>query len=89
MDLIKSILLICSTALPRAECQPDTALDPIIGPKATTARLCGFQSQAFLARTAFAEALAKETYLKIQCKRAHASDMAVPVSPVQNIDQPR
>jgi hypothetical protein len=89
MHLIESILLICSTTLPRAECQPDTALDVIIGPKATSARLCGFQSQAFLAPTTLAATLAKGTYLKIQCKRAHATDMAAPVSPAQSVDRPK
>ena len=81
MDLVKTILLICSTTLPRSECQPDTALDVIIGPKVTTMGLCGIQSQAFIAATWFTETLAEGTYLKIQCKMAHPTATISPVSP--------
>ena len=87
MELLKAILLICSTALPRAECQPETALHVIIGPEATTASLCGFQSLAYLATTTLAETLSEGTYLKIQCKRAHSTVMTTPASPVQSMDQ--
>ena len=87
MDLLKAVLLICSTTLPRAECQPDTALHVITGPEATTASLCGFQSQAYLATTTLAETLSEGTYLEIQCKRAQSTAMTPPLSPVQGMDQ--
>ena len=69
MGLVKAILLVCATSVPRAECQPETALHVINGPDATTADLCGFQAQAFMATMAFAEDLGQGTYLKVRCSR--------------------
>ena len=71
MHLIHAVLLICATGLPRAECQPETALNVIRAPDSTTFGLCGIQSQGYLASTAFSQYLDKGVYLKILCTKSH------------------
>ena len=78
MGFVKVVLLICATSLPRAECQPESALDVILGPETTSLSFCGFQAQAFLARMAFSEKLHEGTYLKIQCTLGHRTATATP-----------
>ena len=74
MEMIKVVVLVCATSTPRAECQPDTALDIIKAPDASTMGLCSLQAQAFLAQTAVARDLASDNYLKIQCTRRHVPE---------------
>ncbi len=71
MHLIKAILLICATSVPRAECQPETAHDVMRAPDSTTFGHCGLQSQGLLASTALSQSLAEGHYLKILCTRSH------------------
>ena len=78
MELVNAVLLICAAAIPRAECQPETALDVIVAPDATTVGLCGFQSQAYLASMRLSKTLGKGTYLKIQCKMGRRAIIAAP-----------
>ena len=74
MEMIKVVVLVCATTTPRAECQPDTALDVINAPNASTMGLCSLQAQAYVAQTAIAGALASDAYLKIQCTRRHVPE---------------
>lgn len=69
MELFKVVLLICTTSLPRAECESQTALQVINGPEARNELACGLQSQAFLASTAIGRGLTPNEYLKILCRR--------------------
>ncbi len=68
MELVKAVILICSTALPAADCEPETALDVIVAPQNSSMELCGFHAQAYLASGAFADRLGEGTYLKVQCR---------------------
>ena len=69
MELFKVVLLICTTSLPHAECQSETALQVINGPEARSEMACGMPSQAFLAGTAIGRGLTPNEYLKILCRR--------------------
>ena len=69
MMLFKMLILVCSVALPHADCQPNTALDVIQGPEVANELMCGFQGQAYLATTALGVHLGRNEYLKIKCSR--------------------
>ena len=81
MEMVNAVLLICAVTVPRAECQPETALDVLVAPEATTTGLCGFQSQAYIASLRLSETLGKTTYLKIQCKMGRRAITAEPAVP--------
>jgi hypothetical protein len=79
MQLVSAVILICSTAIAPADCQPDTALDVLVAPKATGHSLCGLQSQAYLASSALAPQLGDGRYPKLVCTRRHiAATLAWP-----------
>ena len=67
--MIKALALICASALPHADCQPETALEVVIGPSATNAHACLFQTQAFVAHLARTHPLPDGHYLKVVCTR--------------------
>jgi hypothetical protein len=67
MDLVKTVILICASMLPRNECQPETALHVIVKHESGPPGLCGMQAQALLAASAFADDLGESTYLKVRC----------------------
>lgn len=71
MQMVSAVILICSTAVAPADCQPDTALDVLVAPKATGHSLCGLQSQAFLASSILAPQLGDGRYPKLVCTRRH------------------
>jgi len=64
--MLKVLILVCSTALAPSECHADTAVAVINGPDAPSARLCGFDGQAYLAGTAIG-ALHDNEYVKLEC----------------------
>jgi hypothetical protein len=69
--MVSAVILICSTAVAPADCQPDTALDVLVAPRATGHSLCGLQSQAYLASSALAPQLGDGRYPKLVCTRRH------------------
>jgi len=71
MHLISAVILICSTSVAPANCQPDTALHVLVAPEATSYGLCGLQSQAYLASTSLASELGDDRYPKFVCTRRH------------------
>ncbi len=69
MQMVSAVILICSTAVAPADCQPDSALDVLVAPRATGHSLCGLQSQAYLAASALAPQLGDGRYPKLVCTR--------------------
>ena len=67
--MLKVILLVCAADIAPADCQADTALYLMNGPKAGNEVVCGIQSQAYLAQTWIGQSLAEGEYLKVVCQR--------------------
>lgn len=67
--MFKVLILICSAALSREQCQADTAVAVINGPEAPNEVMCGLNGQAYLANTALAEKHENE-YVKVTCSRS-------------------
>jgi len=67
MNTFAVIILVCSTALPRPDCQEDTALTVIRGPDVATELMCGRIGQAFLAESALG--VTKDEWVKLKCIR--------------------
>lgn len=67
--MFKVLILICSAALSREQCQADTAVAVINGPEAPNEVMCGLNGQAYLAHTALAEKHEDE-YVKVTCSRS-------------------
>ena len=63
------VILICSTALSHADCQPKSAIDVVRGPIVDNPTMCGFNAQAMLARTDLVQSDGAE-YVKIVCTRS-------------------
>ena len=63
------IILICSTALSHADCQPNTALDVVRGEAVDNPVMCGLGAQTMMARTDLVQARAGQ-YMKVVCTRA-------------------
>ena len=64
------VILICSLSVSHADCQPDTALDVVQGPRVSRETDCGFMGQAAIATTAIVPR-PDEEYAKIICQRDH------------------
>jgi hypothetical protein len=67
-SLFKVLILVCSVNQTPQDCQPDTALDLIIGPPAANELVCARDGQAYVANTPLV--VAGETYPKILCTRS-------------------
>ncbi len=67
--MLKIVILICSIAVPRADCQTDTANDVISGPEATNEVMCGMHGMAYIAGTSLASRQREDEYVKIKCLR--------------------
>jgi len=63
------VILICSMALERSACQPNTAIDVVQGPKVENEHMCAFFGQTTIAGTAVAPRPGEE-YTKIICSRS-------------------
>jgi len=63
------VILICSTALSHADCQPKSAIDVVRGPIVDNPIMCGFDAQAMIARTDLVQSDGAE-YVKIVCTRS-------------------
>ena len=67
VKIIKVLLLICATTVPRGDCRVETARDVLQGPDAYDVASCGFQSQAYLAGSAVGRRIRDGEYVKILC----------------------
>ena len=65
--MMKTLLLICALAVPRGECDLETATAVVQGPDAPSLVTCGLHGQAYIAQGALAGYLADGHYLKIAC----------------------
>ncbi len=65
--MMKVVLLVCSMAVPRIECQEQTARLVVQGPDAKNELICAMHSQAYFAQTAFE--IGRMEYLKVKCIR--------------------
>jgi hypothetical protein len=66
--MMKSLILICATAIAQPDCSMQTAAVVVQGPDVTGPVTCGLHSQAYLAHTALAGYLEDGHYLKIRCQ---------------------
>lgn len=64
--MLQILILICSTNLTPADCQMETALDVIHGPRTASVVGCGLDAQALLARTTILRGPGE--YAKIKCR---------------------
>jgi hypothetical protein len=71
--MFKTLLLICSLGIPRADCSIETAAAVIQGPDAMSLMECGLHGQAYIAPGAIAGYLDGEHYLKITCTSGERS----------------
>lgn len=69
--MLQMLILVCSINLSPSDCQADTALDVIRGPKVANAMECGMHGQAYIAQTALMTRGTGE-YLKIRCTPSRA-----------------
>lgn len=60
------VILICSVNTDRADCQRDTAIDVVRGPRVENAMMCAMGGQTMIAQTALAHGDGQD-YLKILC----------------------
>jgi hypothetical protein len=65
--MMKSVILVCALAMPRGDCNLQSAEAVIQGPDAAHPGQCGLYSQAYLAETPLADYLDGQHYLKITC----------------------
>ena len=66
MSAYAIVMLICSVNLSHSECQPDTALDLVRGPRVENVMQCAAISQSMIAATAIAPREGEE-YMKVMC----------------------
>lgn len=69
MQLIYVVVLVCSSAVARPDCQVETAIDVLVAPEVWTAASCGLQAQAYVAGSGLARNMEEGRYLKILCTR--------------------
>ncbi len=65
--MMKVVLLVCAAALPKPECQEQTARLVIQGPDVANEMACAMRSQAYFAETSMV--IGEAEYLKIRCTR--------------------
>ena len=70
------LILICSTTLSHADCQADTALDVVRGPKVNSPTMCFLNAQTMVARTDLVQASGPE-YMKVVCRPSKSADQWV------------
>ncbi len=65
------IILICSAALSRADCQVNTAFDVVRGPEADNVMMCAMNAQMMMART---DLVRDSEYIKVVCTPSKSAD---------------
>jgi hypothetical protein len=73
--MLKMLILVCSTSLSPADCQPETAIDIIQGPQVASVFECGMASQVMAAQTSVLRH-APDEYMKVKCSRVKVADAA-------------
>ena len=68
-QVFKVTLLICAICVEPPDCQEDTALHVLIGPRCQNEVTCAMQAQAYLASTELGRSLEDDRYLKIKITR--------------------
>jgi hypothetical protein len=86
--MLKTLILICATAMPRADCSIDTAAAVVQGPDAASLMECGLHGQAYLAGTALTGYLADGHYLKISCGGDPRARRVAPAPGLRTAAQP-
>ena len=66
--MFQVLVLICSMAVARPDCQANTAVKVIRGPEAANEVMCGYHGQAYFAQLQ-RNTLRKGEYIKITCTR--------------------
>lgn len=64
--MFQILILVCAVGVAPTDCQPETALDIINGPSATSEMICGMHGQAYVAQTSLRPHTDGE-YVKIKC----------------------
>ena len=67
--MFKVLILVCSSALSRAECVPQNARDVMEAEPSTMLGMCGFLGMAALAGTSIGRSLRDNEYPKVICER--------------------
>ena len=67
------LILICSTALSHSDCQSNTALDVVRGPRVDNEVMCILNAQTMIARTDFVR-IGGGQYMKVACIRSKKAD---------------
>jgi hypothetical protein len=75
-NLLQVLILVCSVDQAPPDCQPQTALDVIVGPAAANEIACARDGQAYVAGTPFV--VAGETWPKILCARGLPEGASAP-----------
>ncbi len=66
MSVFSVVILICSAQLSHGDCQMDTAIDVMRGPRTQSAMMCMLAGQTLVGQTALAPREGLE-YMKIMC----------------------
>lgn len=73
--MFQVLILICAINVAPADCQTETALDLINGPRVASELLCGLHGQAYIAQTSLRPRGPGE-YVKIRCLRPQKDEVA-------------
>ena len=73
MSSYSIVILICSTALSHADCQPKTALDIVRGPQVDNIVMCALNAQTMMARTDLVQGDGSQ-YMKVVCPPSKSAD---------------
>jgi len=81
--MLKMLILVCSSHLPPADCQLETALDIIQGPQVASIFECGMASQVMVAQTSILRRAHGE-YMKVKCSPVEKAEAApLQIDPVR------
>ena len=67
------VILICSAALSHIDCQPNTALDVVRGPRVNNGVMCSLDAQTMIARTNLVRG-DNSQYMKVICAPSRTAD---------------
>lgn len=72
--MLQIVILVCSAGLSPPECQRETALDVISGPRVASISACGMMGQATLAGTGLGRR--EGDFIKIRCEPVRPTQTA-------------
>ena len=67
------VILICSTVLSNADCQPESALDVVRGPQVDNVVMCSLNAQTMMSRTDLVRGGGSQ-YMKVVCAPSMSAD---------------